>query len=1020
MSNYTIFHLHSDLSVLDSATKYEAYINKAKEIGMTSIGFSEHGNIFQWIKKKQYCDKIGIKYIHAQEFYVTESLNEKVRDNWHCILISKNFEGVKELNKLSSLAYNKDGHFYYDARITIDELINTSDNIIITTGCLGGILNGESPNAKEKFLNFLINNKHRCFLEIQHHYDKEKLQYKYNKYLYEIHKQYSIPLIAGTDTHSLNKDLADVRKILQKSKNIKFSNEDEWDLTFKTYDELVESYFNQNALPKVIFLEAIENTNVLANMIENFELDYDYKYPKVYEDAEDVFIKKVNEELHQKKLESDIYRNRIQHEIEAIKKNKAIDYLLLQEKITSWCRKNNIQPGYSRGSVSGSVCAYLLGITDVDPIKYELNFERFMNPERVSLSDIDVDYPPNRRDNVKYFVFNDLGLKCCDIVAFNTVALKGAIRDVARALEISLNEVNIICENVEYNEDEYRKRYPELFKYVDLLNGVITSISIHPCGSVVSDRILDEELGLFTSTTNEYPISQVDMKGIDSINFVKLDILGLDNIQIINETCELAGIDRITPDNLDFSNVDIWNDIAQDNTIIFQMESDYAGHIIKQLFSKDTLEKIKKTVGYIDYLSLFSMANGAIRPAGESYRDKMCQGIINDNGHQALNNLLSSTLGYLVYQEQIIEFLNKFCGFSMGEADVVRRGFAKKTGTEQYIPKIKDGFIKTMTKLYNTPIEKSEEIIESFLKVIEDASLYLFSLNHSHPYSMIGFACGYLRKYYTIEYLTVLLNINENNKDKTTKIIDYAKSKKINVKSIEFGKSKAKYFLDKSEQSIYKGCASIKYLNTEVSNELYDLSRNKYNDFVDLLIDITEKTSANTRQINILIQLNYFKCFGNNGKLLALYKEFTEGENRYDKKHKDKTKQKRVEALKQMEQDLPNTKIPIIEQMEFENEILGYIQLTYNVDKRYVYIMDVNTKFAPRVEVYCLANGKTESMKIQRKIFNNKPLCKNDVIFIKVCKPKPQNKFENGRYVPIPDTKEWWIEDYEIEKNFKN
>lgn len=677
MSNYTIFHLHSDLSILDSATKYEAYINKAVEVGMTSIGFSEHGNVFQWIKKKQLCDKAGIKYIHGQEFYITESLENKVRDNWHCILIAKNKDGVKELNRLSSLAYTKDGHFYYDARITLDELISTSDNIIVTTACLGGILNNGTDTAKQKYLEFLIKNRHRCFLEIQHHNDKEKTQYKYNKYLYELSKQYNIPLIAGTDTHSLNKELRDVRRILQKSKHIKFENEEDWDLTFKTYDELVEAYIEQNALPKVVFLEAIENTNELADMVENFELDYTYKYPKVYDNAEQVFLEKINNALVEKELNNETYRNRIEYELQAIRKNKAIDYLLLQEKIISWCKNNDIYAGPSRGSVSGCLCAYLLGITEVDPIKYNLNFDRFMNTERVSLSDIDVDYPPNKRNEVKNFVFNNLGLKCCDIVAFNTVALKGAIRDVARALEIPLETVNKICESVDQEEEKYRNEYPELFKYVDLLNGVITSVSIHPCGSVVSDYNLEEEIGLFTSSTNEYPISQVDMKGIDSVNFVKLDILGLDNIQIINETCKLAGIDRITPDNLDFNDVSVWEDIARDNTSIFQMESDFAGHIIRQLFSKEVLNRIQKQIGHIDYLSLFSMANGAIRPAGESYRDKMCQGIINDNGHPALNNMLSSTLGYLVYQEQIIEFLNKFCSFTMGEADVIRRGFAK-------------------------------------------------------------------------------------------------------------------------------------------------------------------------------------------------------------------------------------------------------------------------------------------------------------------------------------------------------
>ncbi|MFA5559254.1 MAG: DNA polymerase III subunit alpha [Methanofastidiosum sp.] len=1015
LKNYTIYHLHSDLSILDSATKFEAYIEKAKQNGMTSLGFSEHGNIYQWIKKKQKCDEAGLKYIHGQEFYVTEFLEEKVRDNWHCILIARNLEGVKELNRLSSLAYQKDGHFYYDPRITLEELINTSDNIIITTACIGGILANGTDNAKSKFLAFLIKNKHRCFLEIQHHNDKDGSQASYNKFLFELHKRCGIPLIAGTDSHNLNETLADVRRILQTSKNIKYANEEGWDLNFKTYDELIEAYNIQGALPKVIILEAIENTNVLANMVEDFELDFSYKYPKIYDNAEQIFIDKVNAGLVEKGLDTnEIYKKRIEHEIEAIKKNDAIDYLLLQEKITSWCRSNNILPGYSRGSVSGSICAYLLGITEVDSIKYDLNFERFMNPDRVSLSDIDVDYPPNKRDRVKEYVFNELGLHCCDIVAYNTVAKKGAIRDVARALEIPLPTVNEICENITWTENKYRLQYPELFKYVDLLMGVITSVSIHPSGSVVSDRTLEEELGLSTSGTHDLPISQVDMKVIDDINFVKLDILGLDNIQAINDTCELVGIERLNPDNLDFNDFSIWEDIAQDNTSIFQMESDYAGHIIKQLFSKETLARIKKSIGYIDYLSLFAMANGAIRPAGESYRDQMCQGIIHDNGHPALNEMLAPTLGYLVYQEQILEFLNKFCGYTMGMADIVRRGFAKKTGTEQYIPEIKAGFIKTMGEKYNTPSAEAEKLVESFLEIIEDASDYLFSINHSKPYSMIGFACGYLRKHYPLEYLTVVLNINENNKEKTTKIIDYAaRAKNIIVRSIEFGKSKANYFFDKENNIIYRGCASIKYLNSAVANELYELSKNEYNNFIDLLVDIEEKTSANTRQIGILIKLNYFKKFGNNQKLLNLYEEFTKGKNKYSKKHKDATKTKRIEALKEIEKTLSNDKIPLIEQMNFENEILGYIQVTFDVDKRYVYIMDIDTKFAPRLECYCLNNGKIASMKIQKPTFSNKPLKRSDIIYINDCKSKPQVRYDNGKFINIEGTKEWWITSYE-------
>lgn len=1002
------------MSVLDSATKYEKYIKKAKELGMTAIGYSEHGNVFNWIKKKQACDEAGIKYIHAQEFYITESLENKVRDNWHCILISRNWEGVKELNRLSSLAYTKDGHFYYDPRLTLDELINTSDNIIITTACLGGILSSGTEAAKEKFLRFLINNKHRCFLEIQHHNDLKGEQGRYNNYLYKLHKLYGLQMIAGTDTHSLNEDMANIRKILQKSKNINFANESDWDLTFKSYDELVKAYEIQNSLPREVYLQAIENTNVMADLVEDFELDYSYKYPKIYDNAEQIFINKVYEGLKRKNIKDPKYIDRINYEIETIKKNGAIDYLLLQEKITSWCRENDILPGYSRGSVSGSVCAYLLGITEVDSIKYNLNFERFMNTERVSLSDIDVDYPPNKRDKVKEFVFNKLGLQCCDIVAFNTVALKGAIRDVARAMEIPLREVNMICENIESNEEKFRKQYPELFKNVDLLNGVITSVSIHPCGSVVSDRILEEELGLFTSSTNEYPISQVDMKGIDSVNFVKLDILGLDNIQIINDTCKLAGIERVTPDNLDFTDFSVWEDIAQDNTSIFQMESDYAGHIIKQLFSKETLEKIKNSIGYLDYLSLFSMANGAIRPAGESYRDKMVQGIINDNGHPALNELLSPTLNYLVYQEQIIEFLNKFCGFTMGEADVVRRGFAKKTGTEQYIPKIKDGFIKTMVEKYNTTAEEAEKIVEDFLIVIENASSYLFSKNHSDPYSMIGFACGFLRKNYPLEYLTVLLNINQNNVDKTSKIIEYAKTKGIKVKPIKFGYSKSDYFFDRETKSIYRGCASIKYLNSKISDELYELSKNKYLNFTDLLVDLVEKTTINTRQIEILIKLNYFSDFGKNQKLLNIFNEFTKGQNKYNKTHKKETKQRRIKALYEYESTLENLALPYNEQISFETELLGIPTTIYNLPKGTCFIIDLDVKHSPKATVYGLSTGNIAEVKVQKKIYDKNPFQREDVVRFTQFKKKPKVKYVDGKFEPIENQFDIWAENYII------
>jgi DNA polymerase-3 subunit alpha len=202
---------------------------------MTAFGFSEHGNIFEWIHKKEEIEKCGMRYIHCVEIYVTETLEEKVRDNLHCILICRNLDGVRELNKLISKSFNRqDNHFYYMPRISLDELLGTSDNIIVSTACLGGILHNGSKKAKNKFIDFLIKNKHRCFLEIQHHSDANGEQAEYNKYLYELHKKTGIPLIAGTDTHALNEEHMEGRRVLQKAKGVHFENEDSWDLTFKT------------------------------------------------------------------------------------------------------------------------------------------------------------------------------------------------------------------------------------------------------------------------------------------------------------------------------------------------------------------------------------------------------------------------------------------------------------------------------------------------------------------------------------------------------------------------------------------------------------------------------------------------------------------------------------------------------------------------------------------------------------------------------------------------------------------
>lgn len=657
-----------------------------------------------------------------------------------------------------------------------------------------------------------------------------------------------------------------------------------------------------------------------------------------------------------------------------------------------------------------------------------------MNQERVSLADVDTDFFSADRKFVKDYLYNKRGLFCCDIITFNTVQLKGAIREIGRAMDIPLDEVDVICDGLFDKEYELREQYPKLFYWADMVTNVIVSVGFHPAGVVVSPFPIDDYFGTFTTTTNQYRIAQLNMKEIDSLNFVKLDILALDNIGLINETCKLANIERLTPQTVK-DDIDVWNSIRDDTTLIFQFESDFASDYIKQLFSDKTIEKIRKRNPNFSYIDLMSVANGALRPAGESYRDALKQGDVKDNGHKALNDMLASTSGFLVYQEQVIQFLHEFCGYTMGEADVVRRHFAKKTGTDEDIPKIHDGFVKTMQEKYGTSKDEAEKIIGDFLRVIEDASNYLFSLNHALPYSYIGYICGYLRYYYPLEFLTSALNIFESKADDTARIVAYAKKVGVEIKGIKFGKSEAGYTMDKENNCIYKGIASIKYCNGDIATELLELSKNHYDNFIDLLKDIYEYTSLNSRQLNILIGLNFFSAFGKNKYLMDIVKLYDKFGNCKIIKKKDietlsaeygmseylaekysskiTEKQYRIERneelVKELCNKLDNKPLSIIEQIQFEQEMLGYIDYINSQIPSYFWIVTefktYQSKSKPYITVRNLNNGETIKTKVKRaKVFDADPFELYSILIFEKLSEEHKHKKVDGKWIEVEET----------------
>lgn len=981
------------MSLLDSATKFQDYIDRAVQLGQTAIAFTEHGNIYQWVAKKMACDKAGIKYLHGVECYLTEQLYEypdanelwreaqsgrneqdakkvlaemmesgkkKVRDNYHTILIAKNYDGILEINNLVSLS-NRDDHFYYKPRITFEEFLGISDNVIKISACLASPLNKMSVRHPmyEKLL------KHYDYLEVQAHNFGEQISY--NCHLAEMSKKYGIPLIAGTDTHSIDAYKAECRSIMQLAKHIEFADEDSFDLTYKTYDELVEMFRIQGALPEQVFLEAIENTNRMADSVEPFELDISFKYPKLYGNAAEdkaVFEDTIRKNFQSKIDEGAITPEQIQNFKDAIKEECRVfdkidmsGFMLFMSELVTWCKSNGIPIGFNRGSCGGSRVAYVTNTTDLNPETWHTVFSRFCNEDRKEIGDIDIDVSPSDREKVYEYIINRFGQeKTAFILAIGTIKSKGCIDEICRALSVKWNKehqrdekgfrkvlevlkdssvpvrfgnhpdgcelyhfdengaliiskqferipgielikqftkeysklkeenekifqknpwvgkVNTEIKDLfELDEEKARSQYPEVFYYYDGLLDVAISQSMHPAGIVASPITLRDHYGTFLSEGKE--ILQIDMECVHEAGLVKYDILGLKNIEIIKDTYALIGKPYPKSHEINWNDDAVWNDMLRSPIGIFQFES---------AFAFDSLRKFK-THSIYD----MSLVTACIRPSGASYRDELLQRKPHHNPSPIIDDLLKDNLGYLIYQEDTIKFLQQICGLSGSEADNVRRaiGRKQKDRLEAALPDILEGYCSKSSQPRNIAEEEAKE----FLQIIEDSASYQFGYNHSIGYCMIGYLCAYLRYYYPAEFITAYLN-NANNEDDIKNGSALAELYGIQIVPPRYGISKDRYVYDKDRNVIAKGINSIKYMNSTVANELYDLAkRSDPKTFMSLLTLMNNETSIDTRQRDILIKIDFFVDFGNVTELSRIASVFAFFKNGTAKKvQKDK------------------------------------------------------------------------------------------------------------------------------------
>lgn len=1065
---YVVFHLHDDTSnangYADSTTKYDEYIILAKKSGMKAIAFSNHGGIYDWVKKKQSCDKAGIKYIHGCELYLCDKLEDNNR-GWHIGLYAKNHEGVKELNSLISISSSKgvkedksDRHFYFNPRISMEELMNTSDNIIITTACLASPLwrlSSKKPLEEDKaelynkniktrndFLRFLSNNKHRAFLEIQYHNHEHQIEY--NKMLLNWSKEYDIPLIAGTDTHSSNKYKAECRRVLQKSKNSFYGEEDEFDLTWKSYDELVKCFEEQDSIPMSEVLIAIENTNVLADMVEEFSLDKSFKYPNLYGDnAKKVWWDYIIKKLKHKK-DNDIidvsrmeeYKAAIKEEFIAMTNQGMESFMMFMGELIDYCRSQNINSSPCRGSVGGSVIAYITDITDVDPIKWKTVFSRFCNADRISLADIDVDFSPSDREKVYNYIINRFGSdKVSYILTLGTIKDRGSIDVLAKGLDykdldvvkniknefdrifseyskIIQEEVNIeeledaegsspnfgdhhlyinqirneqkirIINRLKNEWDTLRENNQDLFYYFDGIKGTIISKGIHPAGMIGSPITLFDNLGVFYRDGDiNNPVSFCSMKAVDSLNYVKFDILGLKTIGIIQDTYKLIGKNWEYTHEIDWNDNNVWDDMITSNVGIFQFEGSYAFDLLSEFKPRAVND--------------MSLVNAALRPSGKSYRDRLINREFNNNPSEQIDELLKDNNGFLVFQEDTIKFLSDVCGFSGSHADNVRRCIGKKDveALKLELPKILEGYCAKSLK----PREIAEREAEEFVQIISDSSEYQFGYNHSTGYSMNGYMAARLRYYYPLEFTTAYLNRAENEDD-INNGTELARSKGIKINPPKFRYSQSEYACDRETNSIYKGLNSIKYLNKACADFLYSLRDNEYKSFVELIHHIKNNSNINFKQLKILASLNFFSEFGKNNKLLQLLSSY---ETKLKNKNlKNTTKLKRLEELISLEGSMEDKGLNAKDQIKSEIEYLGYPDTIYpNVPENIYMVTEIDDKYTPKLRMYRLKDGLCITMKCKKNDIKLNPFGEFSVIKVQEITKKNKTKKVDGEWV---------------------
>ncbi|MFZ2310175.1 MAG: DNA polymerase III subunit alpha, partial [Patescibacteria group bacterium] len=976
--SFVHLHNHTHYSLLDGLTKIDELVKYAKEQGSPAVAITDHGTMYGVIEFYQKCQKAGIKPIIGVETYLApksrhDKLNRNDAKNYHLLLLAKNNTGYKNLIKLISAAHLEG--FYYKPRIDWELLQQHHEGLIASTACLGGeiaqyILASDLVGAKKRILEYNdLFGQGNFYLEMMDHKELPG-QERVNNALIELSKETGVPLIATNDIHYFKKEDAtaqDILLCLQNKKKIddtdRMSMVGLGDYSMRSNADMIEAFKH---IP-----EAIENTLKIADMCDveidlgnvqlpHFEVPDGYDGNSYLKFLAEEGIKKRYKDLDKNSEQAKVIYDRMNYELSVVEKMGWPSYFLIVSDFVNWSKDNGIVVGPGRGSAAGSLVCYLTGITNLDPLKYDLLFERFLNPERISMPDIDMDFSDVRRNDVLDYVTKKYGEDhVSQIITFGTMAAKAAVRDVGRVLNIPYDFCDSLSKDIPMftKLDEAIKTVPELkekynknpdakkiLDYALRLEGVARHHSTHACGVLITKNPLTDYTPIqYASSSDKTVVSQYSAHPIEDLGLLKMDFLGLKNLTIIEAALKIIKNTRGLKINID--------DIPMDDkpayelfqrgetTGVFQFESSGMKRYLRDL----------KPTEFEDIIAMVAL----YRPGPMEWIPDYITGKHGEKKvaylHPKLEPILAKTYGVAIYQEQVMQIARDLAGFTMGQADVLRKAMGKKIVSllAEQKEKFVDGCVKN-------GIHK--ELAEKIFSFIEPFAGYGFNRSHAACYALIGYQTAYLKAHWPVEFMAALLTADQHDTDRIAIEIDECRNMGIKIMAPDVNESFDSFTVvttgtaeqrivaeNEKVDTIRFGLNAVKNVGEHIVEVIIHERKENgpYQDLFDFLERVSDK-DLNKKSLESLIKCGALDRWGERGQLLSNCEKLLSF-NKEISKSKD-SKQINLffgvsdvaVAPKITLDDYPD--VPQAEKLSWEKELLGlYIsEHPFNIYKPYL------------------------------------------------------------------------------------